>query len=124
MEVQISEPAMKFLESIIQKDCERCGLLIGKENIILRAVEVENVKKSPVEFELSPVETLRVFEECEKSGLEVVGVWHTHKNFPLPSRKDIEGMKRFPGIWIIKSDTEIKAYYFRDSLKEVKLKII
>ncbi len=95
---------------------ERCGLLFGElcgnEIYITEIVEIENARKSPSEFELDPVQTLKAFERAERDGMEVVGVWHTHPLWiPFPSLKDREGMRVYPGVWIIVSESGIKAYF-------------
>ncbi|WP_456369158.1 M67 family metallopeptidase [Geoglobus sp.] len=107
----------EFLRRVANRpgEMERCGLFVGRcgEDVeILEAHEVENLKASPVEFELNPVEVLKVFEQAEASGLEVVGVWHTH---PMgraePSQKDVRGARAFPGVWAIIARGEIRWYF-------------
>jgi len=106
---------------------ERCGLLIGVKKgdfFVDEAVEVRNVKSSVSEFELDPVESLRVFEYAERIGKEVVGVWHTHPLWKAyPSQKDVSGMKTFPGVWIIISRSEIRAFVFEEGVKELKIEV-
>ncbi len=108
---------------------ERCGVLFGKahgnEVQITDIAEIENVKKSPVEFELDPLQTLKAFERAEESGIDVVGVWHTHPSWiAYPSKKDMEGMKIYPGIWIVISKSEVRAYFGDEKgFVEVELKI-
>lgn len=114
--VKISKEVMMFLESVKRDmgSVERCGLLVGKideEIRIFEVFEVENTRKSQVEFELSPIETLRIFEYADERNLEVVGVWHTHPFWMArPSTKDEEGMKNFPGVWVIISENEVRVF--------------
>ena len=118
MKVKVSKEVFEKLEDIRagMGDYERCGLLIGKshgnEVQITDLVEIENVKKSPTEFELNPLQSLKAFERAEKTGLDVVGVWHTHPLWiAYPSKKDMQGMKVYPGVWIIISKSDVRAYF-------------
>ncbi|MBE8538952.1 Mov34/MPN/PAD-1 family protein [Geoglobus acetivorans] len=124
MKFKISRDVWDFLRSVEQKDFERCGLLFGRGDSVLQAIEIENIKKSPVEFELSPLESLKAFEEAEEKNLEVVGVWHTHLQNAVPSAKDIRGMRNFPGLWIIMSRKEIRGYVLEQEVVEVELEIL
>ena len=118
LKAEVSKEAFEKFEIMRENigEYERCGLLFGKLQrksiLIFEMVEIENVKRSPVEFELNPVQALKAFESAEEKDLEVVGVWHTH---PLwiahPSQKDRKGMEIYPGLWIIISKSEIRAYF-------------
>ncbi|AKG91951.1 putative metal-dependent protease of the PAD1/JAB1 superfamily [Geoglobus ahangari] len=114
--VIVDENVEKFLQSVAENpgEVERCGLLVGragKDVEVVEAHEVENVKASAVEFELNPVEVLRVFERAEQSGLDVVGVWHTHPvGYAKPSGKDAMGASVFPGVWVIIARGEVRWY--------------
>ena len=118
LKVVMARKVYEALENI-RKDIggyERCGLLFGElhgnEIIIAEIVEIENVRKSSSEFELDSLQTLKAFEKAEKEGMEVVGVWHTHPLWiPYPSKKDREGMRVYPGVWVIISGSGIKAYF-------------
>ncbi len=130
LKVLLKRSVYEFLNRLKPKGVEeeRCGLLIGarKESsfFVERAVEVRNVKSSVSEFELDPVESLRVFEEAEKLGKEVVGVWHTHPIWKAyPSIKDVSGMKAFPGVWIVISRDEIRAFVLEESVKELEIEV-
>ncbi len=128
--VKISREVMIFFESVRRNigSVERCGLLVGEtdeEIRIFEAFEVENTRKSQVEFELSPLETLRIFEYADEKSLEVLGVWHTHPFWMArPSAKDVNGMENFPGVWIIISENDVKAFLADEKgYKEVEIEI-
>lgn len=122
--------AMEFLQSVAENPgkVERCGLLLGKagkEVEVVEAHETKNLKASPVEFELNPVEVLKVFERAELSGLEVVGVWHTHPaGYAEPSAKDVRGASVFPGVWVIIARGEVRWYLAgEEGFEEVKVEV-
>lgn len=116
MQVFVHGKVWEFLGKVAEDPGvnERCGLLVGRagdEIEVTDVHEVENVKASPVEFELNPSEVLRIFESVEDAGLEIVGVWHTHPGGrATPSLKDVDGMRNFPGLWVIIARGEVKWY--------------
>ncbi|WP_457591918.1 M67 family metallopeptidase [Geoglobus sp.] len=116
MRVFAKKEVVEFFRKVAENpgEIERCGLLsgrVGKTIEVIGAFELENVRSSPVEFELNPLETLEIFESVEKVGHEVVGVWHTHpRGKAVPSPKDVQGMKNFPGLWVIIAQGEIGWY--------------
>ncbi len=116
-----------FLNSVKSKgkEEERCGLLGGrkKENFFADEIfEIKNVKASVSEFELDPAESLKVFEYAERKEKEVIGVWHTHPFWKAyPSAKDLAGMKLFPGVWVIVSRDEMKAFVLEDDINEIEI---
>lgn len=61
---------------------EACGIIagkkIGKKKIVEKIYEVKNRLKSPFRYEMDPEEQLKVFQEVEKSFLEILGFYHSH----------------------------------------------
>jgi len=61
---------------------EACGVIAGKkfgeEKLVEKVYEVKNRVKSPLRYEMDPEEQLKVFQEIEKSFLEVLGFYHSH----------------------------------------------
>jgi [CysO sulfur-carrier protein]-S-L-cysteine hydrolase len=69
---------------------ECVGLLLGKENRAERLLRMENVEHSPLNYRVDPRELLRIFDEMDELGLELVGIYHSHTHSPArPSRTDI-----------------------------------
>lgn len=77
----------KHLEEIFEfaRKCypiEACGILVGKvegiEKIVSRVYHTKNVLASSFAYRIDPIEMLRVFEETEISGLDVLGFYHSH----------------------------------------------
>lgn len=65
---------------------EACGVLAGerkdKRNLARKIYKCKNVSRYPeTTYEISPEELLRVITEIEKSGLELLGFYHSH---PMP----------------------------------------
>ncbi|MGQ9515296.1 MAG: M67 family metallopeptidase [Thermoproteota archaeon] len=75
------------IEEIFQhaKKCypiEACGILVGKtvgnEKIVNRIYHTENVLASSSTYQIDPVQQLKVFEDTEIQGLDVLGFYHSH----------------------------------------------
>ncbi len=74
---------------------EACGLLAGALNgspetaaRAQRFFPMTNADASPVSYRLDPKEQLRVFNELEEAGLELVGIYHSHTHseaYPSPT---------------------------------------
>lgn len=61
---------------------EACGLLAGKDGRVQRVIPVRNQAQSPVRFVMDPYEQLQAFDSIEASGLELLGIFHSHPAGP------------------------------------------
>ena len=70
---------------------EACGLLAGKDNQVERVILIRNQAQSPVRFVMDPYEQLQAFEWIDSSGLDLLGIFHSHPAGPdTASQTDIE----------------------------------
>lgn len=69
---------------------EACGLLVGREGRITRAVRCANAHPTPTtRYLIDPREQLRVFRAMDESGEELLGIYHSHPvSQPVPSPTD------------------------------------
>jgi proteasome lid subunit RPN8/RPN11 len=68
---------------------EACGLLAGKEGRPVRFFPMTNRDASPVTYRLDPKEQLRVFDEMDAQGWDLLGIFHTHTHSEAyPSETD------------------------------------
>lgn len=68
---------------------ESCGLLAGKEGRPVKFFPMTNRDASPVTYRLDPREQLRVFDEMDEQGWELLGIFHTHTHSEAyPSETD------------------------------------
>lgn len=108
---------------------EACGLLAGKDNQVERVILIRNQAQSPVRFVMDPYEQLQAFEWIDSSGLELLGIFHSHPAGPdTASETDIEeaAYEVVHLIWS-KDQNGWKARGFRiqnGSAKEVSLQIV
>ena len=73
------------------KPHEVCGLIVGHGLEAESVIPIENVANQPeTHFELSPQQLAQQLPQLEKSGLEVIAIYHSHPNGePIPSQTDI-----------------------------------
>ena len=70
---------------------EACGLLAGKDNRVERVILIRNQAQSPVRFVMDPYEQLQAFEWIDSSGLDLLGIFHSHPAGPATaSQTDVE----------------------------------
>ena len=113
----------------INKPYETCGVLIGITNGNIANVEkvlpIANIRRTKVSFELDPQQLYNAWNDAEKNGKEIVGIYHTHPNHPAaPSLWDRETMKNILSVWLIAGIDGMMAYIWDDCIKTVKLNII
>jgi proteasome lid subunit RPN8/RPN11 len=102
----IREDVLRSIVDNALMEMESCGLLIG----VFRELYVEvlehrsagNILGSRYEFEIDPRDVIEAYNNARSRGLEIVGIYHTHIGYPpIPSTKDIEGMRLWPIPWLI-----------------------
>lgn len=108
------------------KPYEACGVLIGTIDgstaLVEKALPVTNVKRMRTSFELDPKEHYKAWNGAERSGKEIVGVYHTHPvSSAVPSLWDRETMQNVPGVWLIAGADGMRAYAWENGVKAVKI---
>ena len=70
---------------------ECCGLLAGRDAAITRILPARNASRRPAsEYEIAPEELFRLMREIRASGLEMLGMYHSHPSGEnAPSATDI-----------------------------------
>jgi len=70
---------------------EACGLMAGDDNRVRHLYPVENIRRSPVEYEMDPAEQLRAMIDLEEKGWELIAIYHSHPHGPqVPSATDVD----------------------------------
>lgn len=83
------------LETIVQQarsayPLEACGLMAGDENQVRQLYPVTNIRESPIEYEMDPIEQLRAMIDLEDKGWELIAIYHSHPHGPqVPSASDV-----------------------------------
>ena len=69
---------------------ECCGVLAGKGGKIAKLFRAKNAEKSPVRYNIDPQELLKLYQEIEGQGWELLGIYHSHtQSQAYPSPTDV-----------------------------------
>jgi proteasome lid subunit RPN8/RPN11 len=69
---------------------EACGLLAGTNGEATKLFRMTNAERSPVIFRMEPAEQLRIFNEIDDAGLDLIAIYHSHTRSPAyPSATDV-----------------------------------
>jgi proteasome lid subunit RPN8/RPN11 len=127
-ELKISRRDIELIQSELEsnKPYEACGVLIGtitgSTAVVEKALPVINAKRTRRSFELDPKEHYNAWNEAEKNGKEIVGVYHTHPvSSAVPSLWDRETMENEPSVWLIAGADGMRAYVWENGIKSVKI---
>jgi proteasome lid subunit RPN8/RPN11 len=127
-ELKISRRDIELIQAELEvnKPYEACGVLIGTINgstaLVEKALPVTNSKRTRRSFELDPKEHYDAWNEAEKSGKEIVGVYHTHPvSSAVPSLWDRETMENAPSVWLIAGADGTRAYVWENGIKAVRI---
>jgi proteasome lid subunit RPN8/RPN11 len=111
-----------------QKPNESCALLLGhihdNKAVVKDVILTDNVEKSPVNFTISPEQTLQGYIQAQKNNMEIVGIFHSHPNSEAhPSTTDQRYMEINPYVWVIFSDLtdEFRAFVLESKIVEIPI---
>jgi len=100
---------------------ECCGLVGGKEGRATTVYPMRNEFESPLRYKLDSKDNLRVNNEMDAAGEEMVGVYHSHtKSEAYPSQTDVNEAEPWPEpMYLIVSlaDSQrpvVKGFWLRD----------
>jgi proteasome lid subunit RPN8/RPN11 len=100
---------------------ECCGLLAGQDGVITQAFPAKNVATDPARnYEIAPVEIVRLLRAFRERRLGFLGIYHSHPNGDnVPSPRDIELAYYSEAIYFIVSPrpyaaTPVRAFSIRD----------
>ena len=69
---------------------ECCGLLIGKDDCVVRSVRAKNLDTQDTRYLIDPTDHFRAIRDARAEGLDVIGAYHSHpSSAPIPSATDI-----------------------------------
>lgn len=76
---------------------ECCGVLLGQMeedgNVVMDAVSAENTRSDSAHnrYHIAPQELIRIQQQARRSGLDIVGFYHSHPDHPAEwSKTDLE----------------------------------
>ena len=70
---------------------ECCGMISGAGGVATRVHRAANTESSPFMYVMDPREQLRIMDEIDASGDDLLAVYHSHtRSAAYPSRTDVE----------------------------------
>ncbi len=70
---------------------ECCGLIAGVDGVATRVFRVTNSEASPFMYVMEPREQLRIMDEIDAAGWDLLAIYHSHtRSAAYPSRTDVE----------------------------------
>ncbi|MDH3227340.1 MAG: M67 family metallopeptidase [Thermoleophilia bacterium] len=70
---------------------ECCGMIAGRDGTATRVLRTENSEGSPFMYVMEPREQLRLMEELEDAGEDLLAIYHSHtRSVAYPSRTDVD----------------------------------
>ncbi|HEV8404661.1 MAG TPA: M67 family metallopeptidase [Nitrososphaera sp.] len=127
MEISLATGQVEQLTSLARDSLpnESCAFLLGRNDVVLEILPMQNADQSAMSFSIEPQEVLRAYDFAESKKLFVIGIFHSHPVNPTPSSTDRKFMEINPVVWLIYSTTEqkFKAYVYDSDVKEVAVRI-
>ena len=81
---------------------EACGFLAGRDGVVTRFLPAVNAEPSPYFYRIDPMDQLRIQDDIDDAGEEVVAAYHSHTRSPaFPSRTDLDLAGPFEGAYVI-----------------------
>jgi proteasome lid subunit RPN8/RPN11 len=127
-EIKILNKDVTTIQSELEanKPYEACGVFIGTMDgstaLVEKALPITSSKRTRRSFELDTDEHYKAWNEAEKKGKEIVGVYHTHPvSSSVPSSWDRETMQNDASVWLIAGVDGMRAYVWDNGLKNVKI---
>jgi proteasome lid subunit RPN8/RPN11 len=92
MHIKLSQDIYKALvqHALSAYPLESCGLLAGADDQVRHLYPVDNIRKSPIEYEMDPAQQLTAMLDLEQKGWELIAIYHSHPHGPqVPSATDV-----------------------------------
>lgn len=103
---------------------EACGVIAGPEGTdrAERLVAMTNADRSPTFFRFDPAEQLRLYQEMDAAGEEIVVVYHSHTaTEAYPSRTDVSLAAEPQAHYVLVSTAESAAVHGPISLRSFRI---
>jgi len=85
----VAEELVAHARADLPNEC--CGMIGGRDGTAERVWRAVNTEASPYMYVMEPREQLRIMEEIDDAGLDLLAVYHSHtRSAAYPSRTDVE----------------------------------
>ena len=100
------------------RPAECCGVLIGKDAIVVEAAPARNLAVDPGRYLIDPADHIEARRLARARGLDVVGFYHSHPHSPpVPSETDLREAMYEDSLYVIVGlggvTPEIRSYRLR-----------
>lgn len=121
--MRITESAVEEIiaHSRAEDPNECCGLLGGSDGAIGTVYRARNAEESPLRYSVHPTDQLRIMEQIEAAGEELLGIYHSHtRSEAYPSQTDVNLAELWPDpLYLICSlanaeEPVVRAFSIRD----------
>ena len=127
--LDILEQMLREARAVAPQEC--CGLLGGRDGVISAAFPAPNALASSTAFEIAPQQLFRIFRAMRATGLEHLGIYHSHPaSENTPSPRDIEDAL-YPGTayFIVspaaQAKSAVRAFRIRDGhVSELRIEVL
>src|SRR5207253_47192 len=76
---------------------EACGVIGGADGVAKRLIRATNAEHSPFRYSIAPREILRILDDLDEIGAEIMVIYHSHTHTPAyPSPTDVAFSGGFP----------------------------
>ena len=103
--LKVEQSVLSYLRAEAERahPLEACGILLGTEGRIERAVACANVHPSPrTHFEIDPAALIAAYKAAREGGSAIAGYWHSHPaGAAVPSAVDQASASRDGRVWAI-----------------------
>jgi [CysO sulfur-carrier protein]-S-L-cysteine hydrolase len=91
----------------VEYPLEACGLLGGRNGRVCHLYAIENHLRSPVRYEMDPLQQIQALLHLEDQGDDLLAIYHTHPHGPeTPSPTDVDLATFSAVVYVIVSLTE------------------
>jgi len=85
----LAEELVAHARADLPNEC--CGMIAGNDGVATRVHRAANTESSPFMYVMEPREQLRIMDEIDASGDDLLAIYHSHtRSAAYPSRTDVE----------------------------------
>ncbi len=131
--MQIARPLLEQIVEHAVRDApnECCGVVASRDGAATAVHETENLAASPFRFEIDGLTLMRLIDEIEDAGEQLVAIYHSHtRSQPYPSQTDVNFAALWPGVeWLIvgipkAGDPAVRSYLIEDgAIRDAELEV-
>ena len=107
------EAVLRHAARANRREC--CGVLVGRQDEILQAVEARNLADDPNRYFLDPEDHIAIRRRARAAGLSVVGFYHSHPQPPARPSETDQAEAAYPGhLYLIVAGRDVGLFRFAD----------